>query len=125
MPGAGHKSIRPGQRALVWLKRGTSFVDRFLEDKDVHLVFEEHGRVASALVRTVSVYRPLEGSQRLGEDLRRTCALCGNTYQAREAERMALVSGKAVCRGCARTIRDPGRVSLDQGGDTHDHRDDL
>jgi hypothetical protein len=104
MAGTGHKSIRPGQRALVWLKSGTSFVDRFLEDKDSILVFEERGRVPSALVRTVAPYRPIEGAQRLGEDLRRVCVLCGNTYQAREAARMAVVAGKCVCRGCIRTI---------------------
>lgn len=104
MAGAGHKSIRPGQRGLVRLKDGTSFVDRFLEDTDVHLIFEERGRVASALVRTVSPYRPIEGGQRLGEDLKRTCALCGNSYQAREASRMIVVASKAICRGCVREI---------------------
>lgn len=104
MSRTGHKSIYPGQRALVRLYDGTVFVDRFVADHDRFITFDEHGRVASDRIRTVTPYRPLEGSQHLGEQERRTCALCGNTYQAREAAKIVTVANKAVCRGCARQI---------------------
>jgi hypothetical protein len=104
MPGSGHKSICPGQRALVRLHDGSVFVDRFVADRDSHIVFAERGRVPSVKIRTVAPYRPLEGSQHLGEQLCRTCVLCGNTYQAREAAKMVVVADKPICRGCARQI---------------------
>lgn len=104
MSRTGHKSIYPGQRALVRLCDGTVFVDRFVADHDRFITFAEHGRVASDRIRTVTPYRPLEGSQLCGEAQRDTCVFCTNTYQAREAAKMLTVAGKKVCRGCARIL---------------------
>lgn len=104
MAGTGHKSITPGQRALVHLKNGQTFIDRFLEDRDHTIVFEQRGRVAAALVRSVCRYKMVEASNRDGEQLRRTCRLCDNTYQAREAVKMVAINGHHVCRGCLRTL---------------------
>jgi hypothetical protein len=109
MPGTGHKSIRSHQRALVRMHDGTTFVDTFLEDRDWCLVFETRGRVASALVRTVSPYRPLEGSQFLNEQAKHTCVICSNTYQAKEATKMIQVNNQFICRGCVRQIVEQAR----------------
>jgi len=104
MASTGHKSIYPGQRALVRMHDRSVFIDRYVEDRDRHIVFAEHGRVRSEDIRTVSPYRPLEGSQHLGEQTRKTCVLCNNIYQAREASRMVTINNKDICRGCARQI---------------------
>jgi hypothetical protein len=104
MAGTGHKSILPGQRAMVHLHDGTRFVDRFLEDKDWAIVFEQRGTIPARLVRSVCRYRMDEAGDYAGESVKRTCYLCGNTYQAREAAKMVLVTGRTICRGCARLI---------------------
>ncbi len=105
MAGAGHKSIRPGKMALIRFHDSRPpAIDRFLEDRDRFLVFKELGRVPSEEIRTVSEYRPHEGSMLRGEAEKKMCVLCGNTYQAREAQRTIVVHGKVVCRPCQREI---------------------
>lgn len=50
-----HTSTYKGKRVRVKLKDGTVFVDKFLDKKGSHILFEEHGRIATSDVVNFSI----------------------------------------------------------------------
>ena len=50
-----HTSTYKGRRVRVKLKDGTVFVDKFLDEKSQHIIFEEHGRIAKSDVVNFSI----------------------------------------------------------------------
>jgi hypothetical protein len=52
-----HTSTYKGKRVRIKLKDGTVFVDKFLDEKGKHIIFEEHGRVPKIDVINFSIYK--------------------------------------------------------------------
>ncbi len=57
-----HTTARKGKRIHVILNNGRSFVDKLVENKSTHYVFEREGRVAKNDIRSFSIYRQKEAS---------------------------------------------------------------
>jgi hypothetical protein len=54
---AAHSTFARGRRVIVRLKDGTKFIDRFVDNTSVHIVFEGQ-RIARQAIKSISIYRP-------------------------------------------------------------------
>jgi hypothetical protein len=64
-----HTTANLGKRVHVILHSGESFVDKVIEMRDRRIGFENHGRVLTRDIRSLSIWRPstspVEGANRL------------------------------------------------------------
>lgn len=57
-----HSSTFKGRRVRIRLKNGDVFVDKFVDSKARHIIFEEHGKVLKKDISNFSIYKwPDEG----------------------------------------------------------------
>jgi len=63
-----HTTARKGKRINVILNNGRAFVDKLVEDKSQHYVFEKEGRVAKSDIRSFSIYRQKNQKHATGND---------------------------------------------------------
>lgn len=50
-----HTSTHKGKRVRVKLKDGSVFVDKFLDEKSQHIIFEEQGKVSKSDIVNFSI----------------------------------------------------------------------
>lgn len=57
-----HTTARKGKRINVILNDGRTFVDKLVENKSQHYIFEKEGRVAKSDIRSFAIYRQKDKS---------------------------------------------------------------
>jgi hypothetical protein len=53
----GHFSLQQGKRVKVFKRDGSSFIDKFLGHKSGVVLLEKAGRVKTAILRTLTIYK--------------------------------------------------------------------
>ncbi len=52
-----HTSTNKGKRILIILKDGRKIVDKFKDKKSGYIITEEHGKISTSLVKSMTIYK--------------------------------------------------------------------